>query len=307
MLQQATARAAPFMWQFIAFAHIAGRTGYHNIRWFIGTFTSKWNNMIDVPFCQFLMTPIALAFLALVLATNISNSKRAFSRLFPCASIIGACPTKFSRLFTVNVPIISVVRPYLLAVSFYISPLFLDMSLVVFSAPAPIFFCMVFTICLSAHSVGIFQFLLAMIGSKFFKMGFSIEGKAIFTFSTQSMDAMPLIRVKILQGSWLLLLTFWAVLVFQRSRSMSLNVCLRLSRRLFATLSRLTGLAVTCQPVFLAFVIVEVLKGRREIIITLWTVLQWYNIVHGKALLLIITPLADCSLRRGNPFLTELL
>ncbi len=306
MLQQATTRAAPFMWEFVAFAQVASGTRNNKILRSIRTIAGKRDNVIDVPFRQFLMTPVALAFLTLILTTNISNGKRASSSLFPCTPVIAARPAKFRRLLRVGIPIVPMVRPYLLAVSFYISPLFLGMGAFVFSDPAPVLFRMAFAICLSACliSVKVLQFLLAMIGSKFFKMGFSIESTAIFTFRTQSIPAISLMRVKILQGSWLLLLTLWAVLVFLRSRPMPLNVRLRLSRRLFATLSRLAKFAVTCQAVFLAFIIVEVLKSGRKIVIALRASFQGYNIVHGTSPSSYVSSRlwSTASARRGNMY-----
>lgn len=283
-LEQVTTRAAPFMGQLIAFTHIAEGTGYHNIGRVIGATTGKWDNVIDVPFRQFLMTPVTLAFLTLVLTTNISNGKRASSSLFPCAAVPAGHPAIFRHLLRVGIPIVPMVRPYPLAVSFHISPLFLNVGVVVFSALAPYLFCMAFAICLFAcpNSVKVLQSLLAMIGLKFFNTGFSIESEAIFTFSAQSI--LPsLMRVKILLGSGLLLLAPRAPFISLRSRAVSLGIGFRFSRWLFAAFSRLTQFAVACQTSFLASICIEVFKGRRKIVMAFRTMLQWYNIIHGKA------------------------
>lgn len=288
ILQQTTTRATPFMWQFIAFAQVTCGTGYHNVGRVIGTTTGKRDNVIDVSFRHLLMAPVALALLTLVLTTNIGNGKRTSSRLLPCAPVTTTRPAKFRHLLRVGIPIVPMVRLYLLTVSFYISPLFLDVSAVVLSLIVPHLFRVAFTICFFAYpnTFEVLQFILTMIGFNLFSMGFSIESKAIFTRRVQSI-AHPLMRVKILQSSRLLLLTLWAVLVSLGSWSVPLNVRVGLSRKIFSTL---TNLAVTCQAVFLTFVIVEVLKSGRKSAIALRTAFQWYNVIHGKVISLSSRP-----------------
>lgn len=63
------------------------------------------------------------------------------------------------------------------------------------------------------------------------------------------------------------------------------------------------------KPAFAAFISVKVLRGSRVPFFTICGgalfqgYIGWYNGVHDKGQLLVITPLADCNLRRGKTLL----
>lgn len=281
----------PFMRQFIPSALVAKWARQHQIIGIIRAATRYRYNMIDmILLAQFLLAPVAGTFLPLILLANVLRAIR-------------------TATSTAVMPIPIVQRSNAFAVSFHIIPLFLGVGTVVFSALAPVLFRMAFAICLFAcsNSVMVLQFLLAMIGSKFFKMGFSIDSKAIFTFRGQFILTISLMRVKILLGSGFLLLAPRAPFISLRSRAVSPGIGFRFSRWLFAAFSRLTQFAVACQTSFLASICIEVVKGRGKIVIAFRTMLQWYTIVHERSSPFFHHALGCFQHRESDTFLVESL